>query len=295
MACCAPGPRRYATASALQDSSTPVDPAGITLTAFLPGQPGKSIRLDRDRPYTMGRSPRADLTLDHAGVSRIHLVIEAVAAGWQVTDQVSKNGTRLDGRPIDRALLTSTAWLEVGGVPLLAHIPSADEEAPTVRREPGPARRGEPSSAQSLEVTLDRSLSDVVRLSGCERAGLWLADASGDPRLASGTTAFVTPPSLTAIRKAFETGTSEYCSDTDGARALASSGSIARSGIRALLAIPVVRDSAVIAVVYADSLMPGKLFTEHDAALLEAAARQLALVVDSGRIRETIDSLRRDL
>ena len=105
----------------------------------------------------------------------------------------------------------------------------------------------------------------------------------------------MTPPSLTAIRRAFETGTSEYCSDTDGARALASSGSIARSGIRALLAIPVVRDSSVIAVVYADSLMPGKLFTEHDAALLEAAARQLALVVDSGRIRETIDSLRRDL
>lgn len=249
----------------------------------------------------MGRSPEADLTLDHAGVSRIHVVFEPVAAGWQVTDQVSKNGTRLDGRPIDRALLTSTAWLDVGGVPLLVDVAPATPSS--VRPEPGPDpgpdpepdRRGGTSSAAPSGATLERLLSEIVRLSGCERAGLWSAEVSGEPQRIYGTTAFDTPPSLTAIRNAFDSGRSEYCSDTDGARALASSESIVRSGIRALVAIPVLRESTVVAVVYADSLAPGNLFTEHDAALLEAAARQLALIVDSSRIRTLIDSLRRDL
>lgn len=279
----------------MPDNQEPASSAEFTLTVFLPGQPGRSFPLHGGRSYSLGRSSGADIRLEHAGVSRIHLLIEPVSRGWRVTDQVSKNGTRLAGHPVNQAVVTSTTWLEVGGIPVLLDFRRSDDETSSSALESARAGSNAARGEDSARTILERAIAEVRRLSGCERVGVWLTAADRQIRPAPGTPEFRPPPSLTAICNAVSTGRSAFCSDTDGALALASSGSIASGGIRAVMTIPVKRDDAVVAVVYADSLVPGKLFTEHDAALLTAAARQLSLVVATGRIRGEIDSLRQEL
>lgn len=227
------------------------------------------------------------MVLDNTGVSRIHLLLEEAGDGWLVTDQVSKNGTRLDGRPVDRAVISSRGWLEAGGIPLLVEP----------GRESADGRRSgaDSDSGQLHSDPVARAVQDLARISGCERAGLWMVEEDGRFQFAIGLGSSEPAPSMTAINRAAKTGISEFCSDTDGARALAGSESISTGGIRALLALPVQRDGKVIAVAYAHSLDPGKLFTQHDADLLDAVVRQLALILDTGRVRGMIRSIRQSL
>ncbi len=235
------------------------------------------------------------MQLDHASVSRIHLLFEEAEAGWLVTDQVSKNGTRLDGHPVDRALISSQGWLEAGGIPLL--VKPRQESAAHPRR---PDSGENPAESEADPDTLssdplDRVVQDLARISGCERASLWMVRDDGRFQAVARLGRSEPAPSMTAIGQAASTGRSEFCSDTEGARALAASESISSGGIRALFALPVLRDERVVAVAYADSLQPGKLFTQHDADLLNAATRQLTLILDTGRVRRMIRSIRQSL
>jgi pSer/pThr/pTyr-binding forkhead associated (FHA) protein len=49
---------------------------------------------------TIGRSSQADLVIDRPGVSRDHVVVELRHDGWWVVPLETKNGTLLDGRPL---------------------------------------------------------------------------------------------------------------------------------------------------------------------------------------------------
>lgn len=235
------------------------------------------------------------MQLDHASVSRIHLLLEEAEAGWLVTDQVSKNGTRLDGQPIDRAIISSRGWLEAGGIPVLVkprQEPVADPRRPGGGEGPADS---EPHPDTPSPDPLDRAVHDLARISGCERASLWMVRDDGRFQPVARLGPSEPAPSMTAIGRAASTGRSEFCSDTEGARALAASESILSGGIRALFALPVLRDEKVVAVAYADSLQPGKLFTQHDADLLNAATRQLTLILDTERVRKMIRSIRQGL
>ncbi|MGN6742232.1 MAG: FHA domain-containing protein, partial [Amnibacterium sp.] len=49
---------------------------------------------------TIGRSSRSDLVIDRPGVSRDHALVELRGDGWWLVPRDSKNGTLLDGRPV---------------------------------------------------------------------------------------------------------------------------------------------------------------------------------------------------
>jgi hypothetical protein len=49
---------------------------------------------------TIGRASSADLVIDRPGVSRDHAVVELRNDGWWVVPRETKNGTLLDGRPL---------------------------------------------------------------------------------------------------------------------------------------------------------------------------------------------------
>ena len=46
---------------------------------------------------TLGRAPDQDLRLDHPTVSRRHALLRKAAAGWEIVDLCSTNGTRING------------------------------------------------------------------------------------------------------------------------------------------------------------------------------------------------------
>ncbi len=92
----------------------------------------------------VGADPTADVQLDDPAVSRRHLTIVPRAAGFEVTDLGSKNGTFLENVAIQRAIVHSGAVLRVGAT-LLQILPEETQE------------EVEPSSAGSFGRMLGES------------------------------------------------------------------------------------------------------------------------------------------
>ncbi|MHC5019305.1 MAG: sigma 54-interacting transcriptional regulator [Planctomycetota bacterium] len=67
-----------------------------------------------DEAAVMGRGSSCAVVLDDGSVSREHCVIEELAGGLMVRDLGSKNGTSLNGIPVDAAPLASGDLLRIG-------------------------------------------------------------------------------------------------------------------------------------------------------------------------------------
>lgn len=75
---------------------------------------GSRFALDRD-VVTAGRHPDSDIFLDDITVSRRHAELRRVADGtWLACDTGSLNGTYLNGRRVDTAILANGDELQVG-------------------------------------------------------------------------------------------------------------------------------------------------------------------------------------
>ncbi len=75
--------------------------------------------LSVDGPVELGRDPHCDLRLLGEGASRFHVRLEPRAAGVEVRDNGSRNGTWVDGRRIERELLGDGAVFTAGGCSFL--------------------------------------------------------------------------------------------------------------------------------------------------------------------------------
>jgi pSer/pThr/pTyr-binding forkhead associated (FHA) protein len=77
-----------------------------------------TFRLAPGAVKTVGRAPRADFILDVALVSRLHCRLSALEDQLEVVDLSSTNGTFVNDKRVDRALLGSGDRLRVGRVEL---------------------------------------------------------------------------------------------------------------------------------------------------------------------------------
>ncbi len=77
------------------------------------GREGETIRLAGER-VTIGRRPESDLFLDDVTVSRDHALAVSRHDGWHVDDLGSLNGTYVNRRRIDSALLRDGDEVQVG-------------------------------------------------------------------------------------------------------------------------------------------------------------------------------------
>jgi hypothetical protein len=77
------------------------------------GRAGESFRPTGDRTR-IGRSPECEIFLDDVTVSRNHAVLIARDDGYVVEDQGSLNGTFVNRRRIDAAVLSSGDELQIG-------------------------------------------------------------------------------------------------------------------------------------------------------------------------------------
>jgi pSer/pThr/pTyr-binding forkhead associated (FHA) protein len=93
----------------LQGTSSLDSPAGTEPFMF---------RLAPGTIKTVGRAPRADFILDVALVSRLHCRLSATEEGLEVVDLSSTNGTFVNDKRIERALLGNGDRLRVGRIEL---------------------------------------------------------------------------------------------------------------------------------------------------------------------------------
>jgi pSer/pThr/pTyr-binding forkhead associated (FHA) protein len=81
------------------------------------GEPPLTLRLPFGAVKTLGRTARADFIVDAALVSRLHCRLTADPSDQLVVEDLeSTNGTLVNGRRIDRAVLKNGDTLQVGRV-----------------------------------------------------------------------------------------------------------------------------------------------------------------------------------
>lgn len=80
--------------------------------------PGQEFTLEGDR-ITIGRAEEAGVSVNHASVSRLHAEMVSLDDGrWEVLDQGSSNGIRINGVDLPRGILEPGDALELGDVRL---------------------------------------------------------------------------------------------------------------------------------------------------------------------------------
>ncbi|MFE3516634.1 FHA domain-containing protein [Streptomyces sp. NPDC059166] len=75
---------------------------------------GRTWALDPSRPYTLGRDPQGDVTIDDARVSWRHATISWNGRGWSIEDHGSTNGTYVQGRRVQQAEIGPGASVRLG-------------------------------------------------------------------------------------------------------------------------------------------------------------------------------------
>src|SRR4051812_5764078 len=81
-----------------------------------PSAPGVAAQVVQfaGRPVTLGRDPSNEVVLDDPNVSRFHAQIVPRAAGIELRDLDSSNGTRVDGRLVARAPVQTGSEIAIG-------------------------------------------------------------------------------------------------------------------------------------------------------------------------------------
>jgi predicted component of type VI protein secretion system len=100
--------------------------------------------LPQNRPFTIGRRPGNDIVIDNLAVSGHHARIEDQGEGFVVVDLQSKNGTFLNGDPVQASSLQHQDLLVIGKHTLIVDLTDSIEVDEHL--EAGSALGGGPSS-----------------------------------------------------------------------------------------------------------------------------------------------------
>jgi hypothetical protein len=136
-----------------------LDPAQPALIVTYGNTPRKHRPLTR--PVTvLGKARGCDIGLTAPDVSNVHCVIVRIADKFHVRDCASRAGTRLNGDPVDEALLHDSDILQIGPFSFQVYLPPAR-----------PAPLPPPDAAERLQ-RLERARRNLVRLALAKRKRL---------------------------------------------------------------------------------------------------------------------------
>ena len=274
------------------------------LIVHLTDKPSLSLVAHEGRDYMVGRDPTCDLPLDDDRVSRQHARLSGSGAGWTLTDLGSKNGTAVNGTPIDlAAALAGPCWLSFGGLPgrfdLLSDRQNLEESQARLRRwQTSLELQRAIDPALGPQEVLRRVLDSVCTLSGVERGFILLAGAENELEVMVTTGVEQSElwqrefsGSIGAIERALTKGAPVVVSDAQVDTQLGQRPSVQLGHIRALVCLPLKNFDRRIGVVYADSLKPGTTFDQLDVEILEALAAHAALAIGAAHIDQDLKGL----
>ncbi len=98
----------------------------------------RELILDGKDSYSLGRA-NADINLDEPACSRVHALLFSDSSGClQVRDMGSRNGTNLNGKKIDVAVVSVGSYLKLGATKIYFDEIAINGKAPEVKPS-GPA------------------------------------------------------------------------------------------------------------------------------------------------------------
>ncbi len=93
--------------------------------------PGTEFALDRDQ-LIVGRGEECDVSINHSSVSRVHAeILRSEDGGFELIDQESANGVRVNGQDLTRGPLQPHATVELGDI-TLKFVPAGEEYDPAL-------------------------------------------------------------------------------------------------------------------------------------------------------------------
>jgi pSer/pThr/pTyr-binding forkhead associated (FHA) protein len=118
------------------------------------------------KEWIVGSDPGREIRIERSGVSGLHAKIVNAGKLWKVVDQVSQNGTFVNGKRSMTSYLRSGDRIAFGSVECLFRLPhegtgASARSAPATRRPEG---RGLPRSAKILIVAVLSFLATVALL-----------------------------------------------------------------------------------------------------------------------------------
>ncbi|MFY9551084.1 MAG: GAF domain-containing protein [Thermoanaerobaculia bacterium] len=273
------------------------------LTVFPPQAVSRYLLFPEGESRQVGRDPGNDLVLEDPRVSARHARLQWRTSGWTLMDLASKNGTFVNGMPVDDTAIADEDWISFGGLLSRFEVLSAEEVRVLegerrVRWETTAELRGRLGEEREPRALLRRLLESVLQVTSAERGFVLLLGGSGELRAEVAAGFPQDRPlgedfrgSLTAVSQALETGKPVVASDARGDAVLGKRPSVVELGIRALACVPLRAEDRTVGVLYVDGQRPGGGFTELDLEILGALADHASLVVAGCRIERRIREL----
>jgi hypothetical protein len=277
------------------------------LTAFVPDSAAIARSLEPGERLRIGRADDCALVLAHASISRAHAELRDAGGYWQLSDLGSKNGSFVDGAPVDSARLDGSCWLRFGDVHCeFALLDSNAQDADALRwHERQRAATAytvqldtlagaDPAQGRPFRPLLEASLRAMVELAGCER-GFLLIDEGGSYRV--GASLALDPAqmagaqfagSLGAVSRAIEQRRPVVFNDLGQDAWLDARESVVRGGLRTLACLPLLDGDRVLGAIYVDRRSAGPPLTTLDLQLLEAFTERTALWLSAHSARDAL-------
>ena len=273
------------------------------LTVYPPRAPSRYFLFPEGESREVGRDPGSDLVLEDPRVSSRHARLQWRSSGWTVVDLRSKNGTFLNGMPVEDSAISNEDWISFGGLLSRFDVLSVEqvrslEADRRVRWETTAELSGRLAQERDPRDLLRRLLESVLQVTAAERGFVLILDSAGELRaeVAAGfpadrplTDSF--QGSLTAIAQALATGKPVVAADARGDAVLGKRPSVVELGIQALACVPLQVDDRTLGVMYVDGQRPGGGFTELDLEILSALAGHAAIVIAGCHIERRIREL----
>ncbi|MFQ3250933.1 MAG: hypothetical protein ACI9O6_002773 [Glaciecola sp.] len=272
------------------------------ITVCYANQPAVESFLYEGSGYRLGRSNDCELLLDHPTVSRHHANVAHANEIWQLKDERSRNGTKVNGIAITQSTLTSDALISIGELDCLFETKSTEQlDAINTHNE------WRLSSSQSpiaipltahLQQNLAAQLQNILMLTGTQRGIILLGESLQTLSVSIAHGMHLDDFKLSkfegsvgAITRCFESGEEVIAMDVTRNELLSARKSIELKKISALACIPLFHEDKVVGVVYTDSKLSDKVLTELDIEILSTMTQQIQASVQAILLQQTIDSL----
>ena len=273
------------------------------LSIHVPTQAVAIHVLDDGADLTLGRAPENDCVLAHDSVSRRHARIVDDDGHWRIEDLGSKNGIRVDGNRVRDAELAPSQWLAIGdvfcefervGAEAVEHIRARAQH----RRQSSQLWIDRIATSDSVDTLVETLLRGIVEIAECRRGFLLVADGAGHLRVRAchamdpsdlGGAAF--SGSRSAVDCSIRERRAVYLSDRRDRDSLKDKASIVARGIRALVSFPLLDESRLLGVAYADTDDEAKIFSELDADLLKAFAERASAALTAIEIDAKLSNM----
>ncbi|MDF2178157.1 cofactor assembly of complex C subunit B [Aliiglaciecola sp. CAU 1673] len=257
------------------------------LTLHYQDAPSQQFFLFEGRHYQLGRDAQSDIQINAASVSREHALCYAEKGNWNLVDQGSLNGCLVAGQRQQKIAIRAPLKVLVGDILCLfepiSHQGIVHYEQALSWRQAQQPDISMLTQTSDIEDLLQLVREHLMHMLGCDRAAVIYLDEQQQLEQCVGYPAWLAKDSFsgskTVIKRVAESGQALVLANLQTDQDLAARASVLRANIQAVLCYPVPVNRQVRAVLYADSNMAQRCFSEADVALCEALAEQLGIAL----------------